>query len=93
MRVRSGLQHPLPVRAVDGVNRKVYNMHCSMTRRADNLNIGRIFPCIRDGAGAYRNWRGVSECKRLFATKLLPYLLTKEELAFEIERARRRRAR
>ena len=35
----------------------------------------------------------MSECKRLFATKLLPYLPTKEELAFEIERARRRRAR
>ena len=35
----------------------------------------------------------MSECKRLFATKLLPYLPTREELAFEIERARRRRAR
>ena len=33
----------------------------------------------------------MSECKRLFATKLLPYMPTKAELQFEIERARSRR--
>ena len=32
----------------------------------------------------------MSECKRLFATKLLPYMPTKTELEFEIERARDR---
>lgn len=32
----------------------------------------------------------MSECKRMFATKLLPYMPTKAELQFEIERARRR---
>lgn len=33
----------------------------------------------------------MSECKRMFATKLLPYMPTKAELQFEIERARSRR--
>ena len=33
----------------------------------------------------------MSECKRMFATKLLPYMPTKAELQFEIERARCRR--
>ena len=32
----------------------------------------------------------MSDCKRLFATKLLPYMPTREELEFEIERARER---
>ena len=35
----------------------------------------------------------MSECKRMFATKLLPYMPTKAELQFEIERARSRRIR
>ena len=35
----------------------------------------------------------MSECKRMFATKLLPYMPTKAELQFEIERARCRRIR
>lgn len=34
----------------------------------------------------------MAECEQMFATKLLPYMPTKEELQFEIERARTRTA-
>ena len=64
--------------------------HRAIKPEGDNPTIGILLGTEIDETEL--KYSIMSECKRLFATKLLPYLPTKEELAFEIERARRRRA-